>query len=99
MSDFNFKEDFKESIKDTRDGSDEKRKRGKPVFTIIERVGQKQYFMRIGIAWVNRDESLTVKLDGLPTNGSLFIRDWKPWELERREQWQQQQQHQQGGVA
>jgi hypothetical protein len=64
---------------------DEPKRNYKPVFTIVEREGRKPFYVRIGIAFVNKDESLNVKLDGLPTNGSLHIRDWKPWELERRE--------------
>lgn len=66
-------------------GQDQPHKNRKPVFTIIDR-GEKKYYVRIGIAFVNHDHSLNVKLDGYPTNGSLHIRDWKPWELERMAQ-------------
>ena len=58
----------------------------KPVFTVVDRGQGKKNYIRIGVAFVNGDESLTVKLDGYPTNGSLWIRDFKPWELERMAQ-------------
>lgn len=36
--------------------------------------GQKDFFVKIGAAWVNRDGSFNVNLDALPTNGKLHIR-------------------------
>jgi hypothetical protein len=57
----------------------------KSVYTIIERgEGRKPYWFRIGAAFVNGDQSLTVKLNGLPTNGQLHIRDQSdpPWEAQ-----------------
>ena len=35
-------------------------------------------WLRIGIAWINRDGSLNVKLDAMPVNGTLHIRDPQP---------------------
>jgi hypothetical protein len=49
----------------------------KDVFTIVKN-GEKDYWNRIGNAFVNRDGSLTVKLNALPINGQLNIRDPKP---------------------
>ena len=49
----------------------------KVVYTVIER-SQKSFWVRIGAAFVNRDGSLTVKLDALPVNGMLQIRDPQP---------------------
>ena len=46
------------------------------VFNIIEKgEGQKSFWMRIGIAFTNRDGSLDVRLDALPLNGRLQIRE------------------------
>ena len=36
----------------------------------------KTYWMKMGIAFVNKDNSLNVYLDCLPTNGKLHVRDW-----------------------
>lgn len=43
------------------------------VYTINER-GEKNFWVRIGAAFKNRDGSLNVLLDALPINGSLNIR-------------------------
>lgn len=51
----------------------------KAVYTVIDRIdgeGKRSFWVRIGAAFVNRDGSFTVKLDALPVNGSLHIRDW-----------------------
>ena len=47
----------------------------KTVLCPIERDG-KTFWQRLGVAFVNRDESLNVYLDGLPVNGKLQLRDW-----------------------
>jgi hypothetical protein len=52
----------------------------KAVYTIAERNGRK-HWVRIGIAFVNRDGSYNVRLDAVPVNGSLHIRDASPREL------------------
>ena len=64
------------------DGGDRK---WKAVFTIIEGGGQgragsrdRKYWLRIGVAFINRDGSLNVRLDAMPTNGMLHIRDQPP---------------------
>ena len=45
------------------------------VYTIIERPGyDKSIWVRIGRAFVNRDESFNLFLDALPTNGKLHLR-------------------------
>ena len=50
------------------------------VYTIIESEseGRKSRWIRVGIAFVNRDGSLNVLLDALPVNGKLHIRDFPP---------------------
>jgi hypothetical protein len=51
----------------------------KAVYTIVDRPGNdKKFWIRIGTAFVNRDQSLTVRLDASPTNGQLHIRDAEP---------------------
>ncbi len=43
------------------------------VFAITER-GNKTYWTKIGVAFVNRDRSITVQMDSLPLSGKLQIR-------------------------
>ena len=66
------------------------------VYTIVERAaggqlaaagnnafagsGDKKFWIRIGTAWINRDQSLNVRLDATPTNGTLHIREAQPHE-------------------
>mgnify|MGYP007070994041 CR=1 FL=1 len=46
------------------------------VYTVIERDGgQRSIWVRVGAAWNNRDGSTTLRLDALPVNGVLQIRD------------------------
>ena len=49
----------------------------KDVFTIVERKGQKPLWLKIGSAFVNKDDSLNVYLDALPLNGDLNVREAK----------------------
>ena len=51
----------------------------KAVYTIVDKGQEKRAFwLRIGTAFINRDLSMTVKLDAAPLNGSLHIRDYDP---------------------
>lgn len=54
----------------------------KAVYTIIESSADKKRWVRIGIAFVNRDGSLNVKLDANPISGELHIRDFPPRDSE-----------------
>jgi len=48
----------------------------KHVYTVIDREGGgRSFWTRIGAGWINRDGSLTLKLDALPVNGTLQVRD------------------------
>ncbi len=48
------------------------------VYQIISQgEGKKPIWQRIGIAFVNRDSSLNVRLNSVPTNGELHIRPFK----------------------
>jgi len=49
----------------------------KIVYAIIER-GTKRHWLRIGLAFENRDGSLNVRLDAVPLTGQLQIRDQAP---------------------
>ena len=51
----------------------------KIVYHISERNG-KSYFNRVGVAFMNSDGSLNVKLEVMPLDGELHIRDYVPRE-------------------
>ena len=46
----------------------------KIVYAIIER-GARRHWLRVGLAFPNRDGSLNVRLDAMPLSGQLQIRD------------------------
>ncbi|HAA58290.1 MAG TPA: hypothetical protein DCE42_26240 [Myxococcales bacterium] len=48
----------------------------KAVYTIVESKSGKSIWTKLGIAYVNRDHSLNVFLEGFPVNGQLHIRDF-----------------------
>jgi hypothetical protein len=54
----------------------------KAVYTIVERGEGKSYWTRIGVAFENRDGSYNLKLDALPVNGQLQMREYEPKEKE-----------------
>ena len=49
----------------------------KVAYVITER-NDKTLLDRIGVAFTNKDGSINVKLDALPTSGTLQIRDYEP---------------------
>jgi hypothetical protein len=49
----------------------------KIVYVITPRNG-KQYWNRIGVAFVNSDGSLNVRLEAVPVSGEMQIRDYVP---------------------
>ena len=53
----------------------------KTVFTVVERnqpnSEHKSVWIRIGSGWVNSDGSINLKLDALPVNGQLQVRQWE----------------------
>ncbi|MFC1641810.1 hypothetical protein ACFL5O_03850 [Myxococcota bacterium] len=51
----------------------------KVVYVIAQR-NNKSYWNRIGVAFVNSDGSLNVRLEALPVSGELQIRDYVPRE-------------------
>jgi hypothetical protein len=59
-------------------------KKWKQVYTIVEREGlKKPQWVKIGIAFINHDQSLTVRLDAIPVNGRVHIRDPEPYDPTR----------------
>jgi hypothetical protein len=48
------------------------------VYTIVKKPDGKDLWLRIGSAFPNRDGSLSVLLDAVPTNGKLQIREYQP---------------------
>ena len=58
--------------------SNRERRRVLKVYTIVEKPGSdKGIWLEIGIATENRDGSLSTKLDALPVNGTLHIREYE----------------------
>jgi len=47
----------------------------KDVYVINEGTEGKSRWLKIGVAFVNKDDSVNVILDALPTSGKLHIRD------------------------
>lgn len=45
------------------------------VYTIVDRGNNRKVWLRVGLAFVNRDGSLNVRLDAVPINGQLHIRE------------------------
>jgi hypothetical protein len=53
----------------------------KIAYTVVERNKDgRKFWVRVGAAFVNRDGSLNVRLDAMPVNGELHIRDYQPRE-------------------
>jgi hypothetical protein len=50
----------------------------KDVYTIMKGIeGRKDRWVRIGIGFLNGDNSISVRLDAAPTNGTLHIREYR----------------------
>ncbi len=49
----------------------------KAVYTVVDRGPGKAFWTRVGVGFVNRDGSLNLKLDALPVNGTLQVRNWE----------------------
>lgn len=47
---------------------------------VITTRGEKKYWNRVGVAFVNSDGSMNVKLESLPVAGDFQIRDYTPKE-------------------
>jgi hypothetical protein len=53
-------------------------KRALAVYTIIPKTEGKDFWLRIGSGFPNRDGSMSVLLDAMPINGKLQIREYTP---------------------
>jgi hypothetical protein len=49
----------------------------KVVWTVVDRGQGKSFWTRVGVGFVNRDGSLTLRLDAIPLGGSLQVREWQ----------------------
>lgn len=47
---------------------------------VITGSGERKFWNKIGVAFMNRDGSLNVKLEALPIDGTCHIRDYTPRE-------------------
>jgi hypothetical protein len=47
---------------------------------VITQRGEKKYWNRVGVAFLNNDGSINVKLESLPVAGDFQIRDYVPRE-------------------
>ncbi len=48
----------------------------KQIYTIIEKEDpMKNQWIKVGVGFVNRDQSINIRLDSLPSNGLLHVRD------------------------
>jgi hypothetical protein len=56
----------------------------KAVYTVIDRGQGKSFWVRVGVGFTNRDGSLNLRLDAIPVNGSLQVRDWSEPPGDRR---------------
>jgi hypothetical protein len=54
------------------------------VYTVVQKGDGKEIWLRVGSAFTNRDGSLSVLLDAVPTNGKLQVREYMPRELGNR---------------
>jgi hypothetical protein len=52
----------------------------KAVYTVIDRGQGKSFWVRIGVGFTNKDGSLNIRLDAIPVNGALQVREWEPYE-------------------
>ncbi|MCL2449560.1 MAG: hypothetical protein FWD17_11480 [Polyangiaceae bacterium] len=48
----------------------------KAVYTVVDRGQGKSFWVRIGVGFTNRDGSINLRLDAIPVNGTLQIREW-----------------------
>lgn len=54
---------------------------------VVTQRGTHKYWTRIGVAFVNRDGSINVKLEAVPVTGEIHVRDYVPREdREEREE-------------
>jgi hypothetical protein len=57
---------------------EQQQKSMKVVYTVVERGQGKSFWTRIGVGFTNKDGSLNLRLDAVPINGTLQVREWEP---------------------
>jgi hypothetical protein len=45
---------------------------------VVTQRGTNKYWTRIGVAFVNKDGSINVKLEAVPVSGEIHVRDYVP---------------------
>jgi hypothetical protein len=72
------------ALKETAMEEQAQQKNMKTVWTMTERTtasaGTRTYWTRVGVGFVNRDGSITLRLDAVPISGQLQVREWEPAE-------------------
>jgi hypothetical protein len=63
---------------------EEQSKNMKSVYTVVDRGQGKSIWVRVGVGFTNRDGSLNLRLDAIPVNGSLQVREWEPYDRNDR---------------
>lgn len=53
-------------------------KRPRAVYAVVPKQEGKDVWLRVGSAFENRDNSITVLLDAVPMGGKLQIREYQP---------------------
>ncbi len=54
------------------------KKKQKTVYSVHDRGGGRPYWMRVGHGWEQKDGSIKVRLDAVPSTFELHIRDYQP---------------------
>jgi hypothetical protein len=52
----------------------------KVVYTVVDGKDGRSHWVKLGIGFVNHDGSMNLKLDALPVNGMIQVRDYQPFE-------------------
>ena len=52
----------------------------KAVFTVVDRGAGKSFWTRVGVGFVNQDGSMNLRLDAIPVNGTLQVRDFEAYD-------------------
>ena len=59
---------------------EEQAKTMKVVWTVVDRGQGKSFWTRVGVGFVNRDGSMTLRLDAIPMSGNLQVREWEAFD-------------------
>jgi hypothetical protein len=55
----------------------------KTVYTVVSSGKGKSYWTKVGVGYLNQDGSWNLKLDAIPTNGTLQVREFEPFDRRR----------------